>query len=384
MVAIVAAIAALSVFGQWRAPTVWEPDGLFYEAQKREVMGQSPAAARQAVFTGPLAEMVGEEDDLAPALRRVGNPEWVEYSSRFYRRRWTVPAVAAGIDGVAGDEAIKRVALLGYVAAIVMLYLLLRRRFAVGLSATVALGCVLLPPLRYVAADPGTDSWGVALLAAGLACGSLALDRGRRWLLPWVAIVLLLSFTRDLTAVLVVAAAWVALRSRTRQAAWLAGSALLASIPAPLIAGVSVRENLAYVIDDFRIPADSSWAHVAEHYPGSLLDLIGANLSYPLEHSFPPLMFLFLLLALVGALALIFAPLARGDAFYSLMRGALIGGALTLFLSINATGWRLELALLPSLAVGVAIAATAAWRLVRSRTRPQADGAPSTTRPQAA
>ena len=36
-------------------------------------------------------------------------------------------------------------------------------------------------------------------MTAALACAILALERGRRWLIPWVAILLVLSFTRDST-----------------------------------------------------------------------------------------------------------------------------------------------------------------------------------------
>jgi hypothetical protein len=349
--------AALVMASNWTAPTFWESDGLFYEAQKQEVEGVPRWQALHSVFASDLASQLKEaESDEPPRLRRIGNPAWVNYSSRFYRRRWAIPVAAAAVDPLFGTDSLKRIASLGFVAAAVLLYLLLRRRFGMLISSGVAVGCLLLPPLRHAGTEPSTDSWGLALLCAGLICASLTVDRGRRWLIPWVATIVVLSFTRDLTIVLVAAAAWLAFRQRTRTAVALLGSGVLASIPAPLVAGAPFRENLAYVIADYRVPHDTSWGFLLGRYPGRLVDVIGEDLAYPFKFAIPYPMVLALLLILAGFVALVVLP-GRGDSFVTLMRGAFVGGVLTIVFSINFTNWRLELALLPAAAVGVAMLA---------------------------
>lgn len=353
----VAAIAALVMAPNWTAPTFWETDGLFYEAQKEEVEGKPREEALRGVFASGLgAELRREERDLPYAERDVENREWVQFSARFYRRRWTVPVAAAAIDPLFGVDSLEKVALAGFVAAAVLLFLLLRRRFGTLVSFGVTVACLLLPPLRHAGTEPSTDSWGLALVIAGLLCASLAVERGRRWLVPWLLVVLALSFTRDLTVVLVIAAAWLAFRLRTRTAVALAAGGVLAALPAPLIAGTPFRENLAYVIEDFRVPTHTSWGFVLSHYPGQLLSVIGDDLSYPFDFSFPPPMVGALLLVLAGFAAVAFlAP--RGDPFFMLMQAALAGGVVTILLSINFSNWRLELAMLPPAAVGVALLA---------------------------
>lgn len=353
----VAILAALILSPDWRQPTFWETDGLFYEAQKEEVEGTPRMQALHQVFASHLAdELKREERDIAPADRKVKSERWIEYSARFYRRRWTVPIAAAAVTPVFGHNALEKVALAGFVAVAALLFLLLRRRFGLGVSVGVTLACILLPPLRHAGTEPSTDSWGLALLIAGLLCASLAVERDSRWLIPWTLVVVVLSFTRDLTVVLVLAAAWLAIRTRGRTAIALAGTGLLASLPAPLIAGTPVRENLAYVIDGYEVPRDASWGFVLSHYPGQLADVIGRDLAYPFDFAFPPPMVLALLLALAGfAAILLLAP--KGDPFFGLMHGAFAGGLLSILISINFTNWRLELACLPAAAVGVALLA---------------------------
>jgi hypothetical protein len=366
----VGAVAALLMFHRWGPPTYWESDGLFYEAQKHEVEGQPRQAALREVFASSLAsELKSQEADEPASQRNISNPEWVHYSARFYRRRWAIPAAAAALDPLFGVDSLKNVALLGYVAATALLYLLLRCRFGTRLSMGIALASLLLPPVRHAAAEPSTDSWGLALLIAGLICAWLVIDRGKRWLAPWVLVILVLSFTRDLTIVLVITACWLAFRLRTRASIALALTGIAASIPAPLVAGAPFRENLAYVIDDFRVPTDTSWSYVLSHYPGGLLDVVRHDFTYPFDFSFPPPMVFGLLVILASFLTLVMLP-ARGDPFISLMRAALAGGAITILLSINFTNWRLELAMLPSAAVGLALLI----QLAMARLRPEGQG----------
>ena len=358
LVVSIGIIAALMMYPYWGPPTQWDPDGLFYQAQKEETQGKSRATALHDVFDSELASQLKEaEADVPPRLRHVDNPRWVEYSSQFYRRRWAVPLGAAAINPIFGVQSLETLALIGYVATTMLLYLLLRLRFSSFISASVSLATLLLPPMRLIASSPAaTDSCGLALMIAGFICATLALDRDRRWIAGWIPIVLLLSFTRDLTIVLVLAVACVALVQRTRTAVLLTVTGVLASIPAPLIAGAPLQANLAYVIDEYGVPANSSWSFISSHYPHQLWTVIHADFTYPLHFSFPLPMFMELLVILAGAIAL-FVISARSDHFIWMMRAALIGGALTILVSVNYTDWRLELAMLPAIAVGVAMLA---------------------------
>src|SRR5690349_6004746 len=112
---VVGLIAALFMGSNWTAPTFWEADGLYYEAQKLEVEGlPREQALHKVFFTSHLADRLdAEELEEPPGQRSALDPRWVEYSSRFYRRRWAVPVAAAAITPVFGDESMKIVTLLG-------------------------------------------------------------------------------------------------------------------------------------------------------------------------------------------------------------------------------------------------------------------------------
>ena len=374
------AVAALVAFGallmapEWGGRVEYSPDGLFYEAQKLEIQGHGREESLDRVFSSPIARPVKRsESDLPPESRRFRDPDWVQYSSRFYRRRWMVPALSAALDPALHKHSLETVSLVGYVLFGPLLYALLRRRFDWGTSLVVTAGCLLLPPLRENSVAPLTDSWGLSLEAAGLLAAMMVLDRDSLWLPLWLLAVLALSFTRDNTMVLVAAVAWVALRERSRRAIALAAGGILASLPAPLLFGASVRENLAYVFEDFRIPSDTSWGFILGEYPSKLKDLIRSDLGYPLGidyHGFPPIMVLVAIIAFVG-LVVVLSGIANSDRLYILHRGAAAGGLLTLLVSVNASQFRLELVLLPPAAIGVA------WGLTRIRDRLRTDGVAS-------
>ena len=96
--AILLVLAVALTWSPWRSgPPQWKPDALFYQAQVEEVRGLGHAAALRKVFGGPLAAPRREREVGLPASeRRVTSAEWVSFSSQFYRRRWVVPAAAAG------------------------------------------------------------------------------------------------------------------------------------------------------------------------------------------------------------------------------------------------------------------------------------------------
>ncbi len=345
----------LLVLPQALSAVQWSPDGLFYEAQKRELQGMDRGAALKSVFESDLAlPLKRGERDLPPRLRGVDNPRWVAYSSRFYRRRWVVPALAALIDPIAGTRSLELVSLFGIALLPMLLYLLLRWRFSLAVSVTSSVFCALLPPLFVLAPHPGTDSWGLALLIVGLISALQVRDRGLRWLPMWIFVVLALSFTRDATVVLIVAAAWLALRERSRRMLALVGSGVLLSLPAPLIFSVPVRDNLAYVLNDFRIPTDTSWGVILGEYPHSLWWVVRSDAAFPLGTGVPLLAFAMGAIAIAGFVAL-FVSTARDRPLEALARGSAIGAALTILLSVNYTYLRLELVFVPAVAVGVAL-----------------------------
>ena len=121
-------------------------DGLFYEVQRLQVEGHSEAEATRIVFGGAIARQTADIEDRPSHVRRVLDPDWVEYSKRFYRRRWLVPAVAAAVAPIVGEQpgrALRWASLIGYLLVAPVLFLLLRRRFPPGLSAALAVACTL-------------------------------------------------------------------------------------------------------------------------------------------------------------------------------------------------------------------------------------------------
>jgi hypothetical protein len=379
-VALLIGMACVLMAPEWGGSVEFRADGLYYEAQKRELLGEGREESLHGVFEGPLAARArAKEADREPETRRYSNPEFVDYSARFYRRRWSVPAMAAAADPVLGEHSLEAVSQLGYLLLGPVLFALLRRRFDPVTSFAVAGGCLLLEPVREHSDAPMTDSWGLLLVTAGLLLAMLVLERGWRWLPLWVLAVLVLSVTRDLTIVLFVAAAWIAFRERTRRAAWLAGTGLAASIPAPLIFGAAARENLASIVQSAEtsgpepaIPTHTSWGYIIEGYPRVLGYVAREDLEYPFTTGFVPLTMLTVGLAVAG-LVYLFLTQTRGDRFLALHRAAVVGGLVTVLASPNFTGLRLELALLPPAAVGAALAVSH----IRERLRTPAPGVPA-------
>jgi len=370
--------SALLVFGillalPYSGPDVrWAPDSLFYLAQKREVQGLDRSAALREVFeSDAAAQLKRKERRLPPALRRIDNPSWWTYSSRFYRRRWTVPVLAASLEPLVGKRSIEDPSLLGWALLAPLLYLLVRRRFAPGLAAAVSVFCTLLPPIFFVGPVPSTDLLALSLLVAGLLIAWQVRACGLRWLPAWVVVVLVLSFTRDANIVLIAAAGWLALRERSRRTVAILATGILASLPAPLLFSAPFRENLAYTFNDYRIPTDTSWGAILGEYPQRAATVLRYDLGYPLETAIPVLAAAMGLLVIVGLVKL-YVRSDRDDPFLILARGAGVGGLLTVLIAMNYSNGRLELVLLPSIAIGLAlvserVAARVSQRATRER-----------------
>jgi hypothetical protein len=349
--AIVVIVALLAVLPRLVGTVRWTPDGLFYQAQVYEIQGATERAALHREFTSQAAIGITRPDG------RVGNPKWVTYSAQFYRRRWLVPLMATAIYPAAGGRSLLYVSIVGYLVAGLLLFALLRRRFSDGVSCAVALACLLLPPVRTFAGFPLTDSWGLALEIGALIAALVALERGGRWILVWTATMLALSFTRDSTAVLIVAVAWAAFVIRTRRSAVVLGTGVAASVPALALFGAPLVRQLAYVMQGFHPPTVVSWSYVIDHYPASLWSLLRQDAHYPMTLTYPAVWYA-IGAALVAALGYMFIAGPRRDPFFMLTTAAFVGAAALVAISVNYTDMRLELVFVPSLAVALAFAAS--------------------------
>jgi hypothetical protein len=397
-----ALLALAFSWNHWAASPQWTPDGLFYEAQARELTGTSAPDARRQVFFGSIATAASDTSG------RLEGSAWVEYAAPFYRRRWVVPALGAALHPVVGNRALETVSLLGYVLSGLLVYGLARRRFSVGLAFAAGAFALWFPPLREWAGHPLTDTMGVATMALAFTAASWALYGRRSRLLLWAASVLLLSFTRDTAVIAVMAAICLAIARRSRRTAALACTAIVTATPALLLFGAPLRQTMAFTFSDNKIPIDTSWHYIFHQY-GTFLRLM-IDFDFPLRSSvavssvllaavallaFRPaassMLYRFrqatlaLLVSFLGVAALFIAPLqlarwpdpvpfgillivallplflpADGDQFIALIRGGALGAVGYLFLLPQSTELRLPLVVLPFAAIGVARAVSLA------------------------
>ena len=259
-----AAVALAVIAAKTEGPVRWTPDGLFYQARALELRGVDRATSLERTFQGPMGAELRMIDP-----EKSGDPAWVAYHAKFYERRVAVPAAAEAIEPVAGERAILTVSMAGYVAAVLAIFALLLLRFSLPVATTVSLAVVFLPALTRHSAFPLTDSWGLALETAALASGILVLRRGARWLIPWVALLMVLSFTRDSAWIPLLAAAWLAVTLRTRLSWALLGTAVAAALPVLLLYPLPTRDLFATMLNGAQPVADPTWGFVASASRGS-------------------------------------------------------------------------------------------------------------------
>jgi hypothetical protein len=338
------------------------PDGLFYEAQTRQLQGDSRDDALAAVFGGGRAHALAATSSTPESGRRLLDARWEHYSARFYQRRWLVPAMALGLSQVSGLEvsrSVQIVSMLGYALLGLALYGLLRRRFSPPVALATAAIAFLAPPLYRWSFGQFVDSWGVVLEVCGLLGLLLVADRGLRWLWVWVGAMLLLSITRDATMILGIAAVAVALAQRRdpaarRRNAWLLGTGAAAAVPALLLGGAPVRENLAYIETGYNVPADDSWSFALSHYLPQLRGTVDGNFTYPSTLGILGPAFAVFLVITIALLAAALSRRPRGDAFWAATWGTAIGCVLLVLLAANPQGYRLELVFAPVVGAGLA------------------------------
>ena len=150
---------------------------------------------------------------------------------------------------------------------------------------------------------------------------------------------------------------------RWRQPAILALAGILATLPAQLLfqGGKSLNWGFAYAFSGNRIPTDTSWGFVFDHYWSALetgtwqsIDyLFAANPVY-LESAWP--LWPFTIPIFIGLLVMLAASSATpGDPYLPFMRGAFVGEILILLIAPTFHDLRYEYPLLPMSAVGIAL-----------------------------
>lgn len=376
----------------WIQPVHWkDPDTLYYQAKTLSYRGEDERTALFRAFHSPLAAeiLAAERESIRQNpdyQRHYTNPDWIDYSSRFFHRRIFVSLAAAGIYPVFGQRSVLTVSLLGYLLLSVALFAFLRRRFDPLTSGLVTAVCLLAPPVREWSFIPMTDSWGLLLETCALLAAALVYDRGEKWLAAWVGAMALVSITRDTSIVPLVAAACLCLHQRDRRSLLLLGSGVAAILPALALWGnVSIRENLAFAFNGFNPPVDDSWKFVLHYYPQNLENLLRSDFTYGsglgLES---PLWYLGLAIALVGVGMMVWR-LRRADPFFRLATYSLVGAVVYVGLFGRYSEMRQELAFVPGLAVALAVAGGSGVRFARARFAerrrqlPAADAAPGLT-----
>jgi hypothetical protein len=362
LVLIVCAVAVLAL--KWADEVIWSPDALFYQTRVEQIRGASEKQALNKIWHGPLSAGFRADDaQRARADQALADPRWIPESYDLYARRWTVPVMAAAVYPIFGINSLMAVNIFGTLVFAVALFVLLRLRFE-PLASFIGVAAVLAwPDLRW-AFLPLSDAWGLAMLTVTFLIGVKALDGwSRGWLVAWIAAILVLSVTRELTPLPVLGAAAVAIVYRWKEPAVLALAGVLATLPAQfLFEGKSLNWGFAYAFSGNRIPTDTSWGFVFDHYWNALetgtrqsIDyLFAANPVY-LESAWP--LWPFTIPLFIGLLLMLAASTATpGDPYLPFLRGAFVGEVLILLIAPTFQDLRYQYPLLPMSAVGIALA----------------------------
>lgn len=369
LVAVALAAAALTaVGGSISGGPRWSPDGLFYQARVYELRdGIGENEALRKAFQGPLGAHLRAIDP-----ERSGSPQWVAYNARFYERRLTVPLLASLLTPVAGDRAILDVSLAGFVLAILAVFwLLLALGFRLPVAAAVALATAFVPTLTLHASLPLTDSLGLALEAAALAIAVTALRRrDRRWLVPWMLILVALGFTRDSAWIPALGACVLAVMHRSRLTNALAATGVGAALIPVLLVPVPMRELLAQMTNGLQPAPDDGWGEVLGRYPGSFVDMLQADGGAVRDGAWFSAAYL---LAGLALLLLFRGRYARSDTG-TLMLGAAAAGVAYVVAIPVFSAFRLEIVLIPMAAFGLALGAEALLEQRAERSHGRARG----------
>ena len=277
---IAAALAALSCLAVW--PAFHDPvSGRPTRSTTRH--GCSSCAATTTtrvdkIFEGPLSAELRARDP-----HHTGNTTWVDYNEPFYERRVAVPLAGAALyPRDRGDRSLLDLSLAGYVAALLALFGLLLLRFRHRGRRDGRSRCWLLPPLDAPLVVPAdgqlgsrprdrspsaprssrsTAGSGGCRSGSARSCCSHSRETA--------------CGSRSLRSAGALCAAAIARRSVT-----LFATGVAAALPALLLFTAPVRDLLALLVNDSELPSDTSWAFIASHYPGALVELIRANVGF--------------------------------------------------------------------------------------------------------
>ena len=373
-VLVVFLVALAASLHAWIEPVEWkDPDSLYYQAKTLSIRGEDERTALHEAFRSPIAAelLEGEREALRSSPgqeRQFTNPEWIDYTSRFFQRRPFVPLLAAGIYPIFELRSVLTVSLIGYLLLALTLFAFLRRRFSPWLSAGVACVCILAPPVRDTSFVPMTDSWGLFLATFALLAAALVYERSDRWLIGWIGALVLLSVTRDDSVVPLVAVGCLLLHQRDRRSLLLVVSGALSILPAILVFGnTSLKENLSYAFSGFNPPYEETWKFVLHYYPENLRNLISSDAGYGTHlGAVGVLWYLGLAVAFFGVVLLV-RRLWREDVFFRLTAYTLPGAVLYVLLFGRWSVLRQEIVFVPALAVALALAAE--WGIAWNRNR---------------
>ena len=108
------------------------------------------------------------------------------------------------------------------------------------------------------------------------------------------------------------------------------------------------------MIGNYYVPTDPSWSYVLHGYPGQIRATMARDLGYPLDFPLVAAVPIYVGMAALVALVVVFLLESAARSLLRLHRGAVIGYALFLAFAANPQGYRLELVALPTLAVALA------------------------------
>jgi hypothetical protein len=174
---------------------------------------------------------------------------------------------------------------------------------------------------------------------------------------------LVLSFTRDATIVPLFGVAWIAATTQTRRSAAVLGTGVASAVPALILFGAPVVQQLAWALSGFRHIPGHSWSYVEARYPRGILHLLHLDAIYPGALSFHLFWYAVGAIIIGSILYMLIASPSR-DPFFILQRGALIGAAATVALSAAWTDMRVEIVFVPCVAAALAFAIRRLWTSV--------------------
>lgn len=141
-------------------------------------------------------------------------------------------------------------------------------------------------------------------------------------------------------------------RGRAAQRSLRLAPGVFATAVAPLVFAVPLRELLAYVLNDYRPPADPSWAFIARRYPSGVLELIRCNIGFLRRGQW------YTAIYLLGGISALFLSVRRESRVHviTFSRAMTLASVAYLLMLPNFSAFRLELVFLPMAAFGMAAA----------------------------